>query len=260
MRPNISNCHALPWTLIIFEWPDGSGKSTQIRTLKKILEKQKKIVTVSEWKSAPVISSFMHQNEGLKKFADRILPETSLFLQMSDLLYRIEREVIPALKQWHVVLLDRWIHTLIVRGLMIGMSETQIREGLLWWRNSLYKELFDNAYTLYFTINTDESLRRLQERTVIEQKMLYGKKFSKAKYDGTILAMHFINTMIYAEDGKKMTRQDKKLFIQNTQNQIIETYKRVFQDETQSYIELDGMVSIKELSLMLRKRVVDTIF
>ena len=99
MRPNISNCHALPGTLIVFEGPDGSGKSTQIKTLKRLLEKEGKLVTVSEWKSAPVISSFMHQNEGLKKFADRILPETSVFLQAADLLYRIEREVIPALKQ-----------------------------------------------------------------------------------------------------------------------------------------------------------------
>ena len=48
MRPNISNCHALPGTLIIFEGPDGSGKSTQVRAMKKLLEKEQKIVTISE--------------------------------------------------------------------------------------------------------------------------------------------------------------------------------------------------------------------
>lgn len=257
MRPNISNCHALPGTLIVFEGPDGSGKSTQIRTLKKLLEKEKKIVTISEWKSAPVISSFLHQNESLNKFADRILPETSVFVQMADFLYRIEREVIPALKQGHVVLLDRGIQTLIVRGLMIGMSETQLREGLLWWRNSLYKELFDNAKTLYFTVETDESLRRLQERTIAETRAHMGKKFNKAKYDGTILALNFVNTLIYAPDGKKMTRHDKKQFIKDTQSQIIETYKRVFQDEMGKYLEIDAMQSRDQLSATLRKRVVD---
>lgn len=170
MRPNISNCHALPGTLIVFEGPDGSGKSTQVQALKKLLEKERKIVTVSEWKSAPVISSFLHQNESLNKFADRILPETSLFVQAADLLYRIEREVIPALKQGHIVILDRGIQTLLVRGLMVGMSETQLREGLLWWRNTIYKELFDNAKTLYFSIDATESLRRLQERTEQERR------------------------------------------------------------------------------------------
>jgi len=67
--------------------------------MKKLLEKEKKIVTVSDWKSAPVMAPFMHSNERLFKVADRILPETSLFMQAADFLYRLEREVIPALKQ-----------------------------------------------------------------------------------------------------------------------------------------------------------------
>lgn len=260
MRPNISNCHALPGTLIVFEGPDGSGKSTQVQALKKLLEKERKIVTVSEWKSAPVISSFLHQNESLNKFADRILPETSLFVQAADLLYRIEREVIPALKQGHIVILDRGIQTLIVRGLMLGMSETQLREGLLWWRNTIYKELFDNAKTIYFSVETNESLRRLQERTEQERKNHFGKKFNKAKYDGTILALHFVNTLVYAPDGKKMTRNDKKQFIKNTQENIIQTYRRVFEDEMSSYLEIDAMQTKSTMATVLKKHVVDMLF
>lgn len=178
-------------------------------------------------------------------------------MQMADFLYRIEREVIPALKQGHIVLLDRGIQTLIVRGLMIGMSDTQLRTGLLWWRNSLYKELFDNAKTLYFTVDADESLRRLQERTIAERREQLGKKFNKAKYDGTILALNFVNTLVYAPDGKKMTRHDKKVFIKDTQSQIIENYKRVFQDEVGQYLEIDAMQSKENLANTLKKRVVD---
>jgi thymidylate kinase len=40
MRPNISNCHALPGLLYIFDGPDGSGKTTQIAILEKMLKKQ----------------------------------------------------------------------------------------------------------------------------------------------------------------------------------------------------------------------------
>jgi thymidylate kinase len=91
-------------------------------------------------------------------------------MQAADLLYRIEREVIPALKQNHIVILDRGIQTLIVRGLMIGMNDTQLRTGLLWWRNTIYKELFDKAMTIFIGIDTDESLKRLQKRAIKEKR------------------------------------------------------------------------------------------
>lgn len=111
----------------------------------------------------------MMANEALKKMDERILPETGLFFQSADLLYRIEREVIPALKQNHIVIMDRGIHTLIVRGMMIGMSDTQLRTGLLWWRNSIYKELFDKAITIHITISQEESIKRIQKRALKEK-------------------------------------------------------------------------------------------
>jgi dTMP kinase len=99
MRPNISNCHALPGSLVIFEGPDGSGKSTQIQMLRKLLETEGKKVVVSSWKNCPILGEFLKENEVLRKFDERVLPETNLFLQAGDLLYRIEREVIPAMKK-----------------------------------------------------------------------------------------------------------------------------------------------------------------
>ena len=128
MRPNISNCHALPGTLIIFEGPDGSGKTTEIKVLKKLLEKEGHSVTISEWKSAPIIGDFLKMNESLKKTDERILPETNLFFQAADILYRIERHIIPALKKNHIVIMDRGMETLIVRGLMIGMNLDQLKK------------------------------------------------------------------------------------------------------------------------------------
>ena len=47
---------------------------------------------------------------------------------------------------------------------MIGMSETQLRSGLLWWRNTLYKELFDKAITIHITTSQEVSLSRIQKR------------------------------------------------------------------------------------------------
>ncbi len=255
MRPNISNCHALPGTLIIFDGADGSGKTTQIEILKKLLEKEGKKVTVSDWKSSKVIGSFLDQNEALKKTDEKILPETNLFLQAADLLYRIEREIIPALKQNHVVIMDRGLHTLIVRGLMIGMTEEQVRYGLLWWRNSIYKELFDRAITVHVGISLEESLTRLQKRAQ-EEKLSFWKKAKKTEW--TLLSLHFINLLVYAPDGKKMTREDKKLFVKNAQEKIINTYKEVFSSE-KHVISIDGNIKKNALKKSLKQSILDTI-
>jgi thymidylate kinase len=258
MRPNISNCHALPGTFIIFEGADGSGKTTQVKTLKKMLEKEGHEVTVSSWKTAPILGNFLTTNESLKKFDERILPETSLFMQSADLLYRIEREVIPAMKRGHIVILDRGLHTLIVRGLMIGMTEEQLRTGLLWWRNSIYKELFDKAHTIHITVDTETSLNRLTKRAW-KEKQKFLKKWEKDKMDGTLLALHFINTLVYAPDGKKMTRSDKKGFIRKTQSQIIDTYTSVFQSDKSKAIEIDGMQKTGDIADNLKKQVLEMI-
>lgn len=257
MRPNISNCHALPGTLVVFEWADGSWKTTQIKSLVKLLKAEWHEVTVSSWKSAPILGDFLKINDALKKSDERILPETWLFLQSADLLYRIEREIIPALKRNHIVIMDRGIHTLIVRGLMIGMSETQLRSGLLWWRNSIYKELFDKAINIYISIAPAESLKRIQARNLKEKSVTSWKW--KKKEEWTLLALHFIDTLIYAADGKKMTRDDRKSSIQKTQSQIITTYNKVFDDEPRPYIKLDGTLSLKEATRDLQWKVIDTI-
>lgn len=256
MRPNISNCHALPGTLIILEWPDGSGKSTQLALLKKLLTREGKKVTLSRWKDCPIIGEFLKENESLKKFDERILPETNLFLQAADLLYRVEREIIPALKKGHVVILDRGLQTLIVRGLMIGMTEHQLRVGLLWWRNTLYKELFDKAITVELTVWLDESLTRLKLRAMKENKAL---PKSTKKAEGSLLALDFINTLVYSPEGKKMTRNDKRQFIRKTQEGIISTYAKVFAEEKWKVIKMNGEWSLREVEQNLKKQLVDSI-
>lgn len=256
MRPNISNCHALPGTLIIFEGPDGSGKTTEIKALEKLLKKEGHLVTVSEWKSAPIIGEFLKGNEALQKSDERILPETNLFMQSADLLYRIEREIIPALKKNHIVIMDRGMETLIVRGLMLGMNIDQLKKWLLWWRNTIYKELFDRAVTVEITISLEESLKRLQKRAS-KSKTSLSKSGKKSEW--TLLALDFINNLVYSAEGKKMTRDDKKAFVRKTQATIIDTYKTVFGVKTSKVIYIDGEHTLKNIEKELQRKVVDTI-
>lgn len=77
--------------------------------------------------------------------------------------------------------------------------------------------------------------------------------------DGTLLALHFINTLVYAPDGKKMTRSDKKEFIRKTQSQIIDTYRAVFQSDKSKAIEIDGMLKTRDISENLKRQVLEMI-
>ena len=77
--------------------------------------------------------------------------------------------------------------------------------------------------------------------------------------DGTLLTLHFINTLVYAPDGKKMTRSDKKEFIRTTQSQIIDSYANVFQSDKTKAIEIDGMQKTKDIAENLKKQVLEMI-
>ena len=55
---------------------------------------------------------------------------------------------------------------------MLGMSEHQLRDGLLWWKNTIYHELFDKSTTIELTISLDESLKRLKRRAMKENTSL----------------------------------------------------------------------------------------
>lgn len=216
MRPNITHVNDFSGKLFILEGADGAGKSSQAKQLKKILKDEGLSVVISGWKTAPIIGEFLKSNEMMK--AEMIItPEANLFLQAADLLYRIEREVIPALMAGKVVILDRGVETLIVRGMMIGMSEMQLKTGLLWFRNSVYKELFDRAEMIFIDTSLDISMERLKERA----------EENKHEEGGTLLSMHRINNLVYSMKGDPLTKADKRRMMIATQKQVIESYRAV---------------------------------
>lgn len=135
------------------------------------------------------------------------------------------------------------------------MTEHQLKHGLLWWRNSIYKELFDKAITIQLTIGLEESLLRLKNRAMNDKHIPNEVK----KSEGTLLALEFINNLVYSSEGKKMTRNDKKAFIRKTQESIINTYLSTFDAESAKHITISGETSISELEKQLQRQVVDTI-
>jgi len=51
------------------------------------------------------------------------------------------------------------------------MPQIQIEKGILWWKNTIYKELFEKAMTIYMTVDGKTSLERLRRRARSEMKV-----------------------------------------------------------------------------------------
>ena len=102
-----------PWTLIIVEWSDGSGKSTQLLIAKNLLESSGFFCVHSVWNSSLKIHEMQKQ---LKK-KDLNMP-AAVFdtIYASDFIERYLTEMRGALKAGMVVLCDRYMYTALARG------------------------------------------------------------------------------------------------------------------------------------------------
>jgi thymidylate kinase len=99
-----------------------------------------------------------------------VTPESHLLLQVADMLYQIERKVIPHLVKGHIVIMDRALPTIVIRGLTLGHTLQQLENGLLWFANSIYRELFQKATTIFLSVNAKKTLTNIAKRAVKEDE------------------------------------------------------------------------------------------
>lgn len=104
--------------LIVFEGIDGAGKSTQINELMSYL-KNKNIST----KKCSFKQSSIVYHSILKGKWENYDPYTSLLLNLASITDTLAREIIPALKRGKVVLMDRYVYSLLVRAKVRGVND-----------------------------------------------------------------------------------------------------------------------------------------
>lgn len=224
--PNFSRISEFPGRLIIFEWSDGSGKSTQARKVRTWLRNQGEIGVIVNWKDAPYFRDFFVTSD-TSTIDEGMTPEAHLFLQVADFLYQIEKKVIPNLLKGHTVIMDRAVPTIIIRWLSIGYSLDQLKNGLLWTKNTIYKDLFEKATTVYFDVNARNTLERIKKRS--------GKKWESG--EGTLLSFQMINNMKYLPDGEKLTKRSKRKLVEKLQETYITSYGHYFSHHPHIHID-----------------------
>ena len=114
---------SLPGKLIVLEGTDGVGRSTQVALLKEWLESEGYAVSATGLKRGKLAGKGIQQAMQGHTVADTTM---NLFYA-TDMVDRLERDILPALRAGFVVLTDRYIYSVIARALVRGGDPVWIR-------------------------------------------------------------------------------------------------------------------------------------
>jgi dTMP kinase len=135
--------------LIAFEGPDGSGKTTQRKLLKRWLQSEDHDVVSTRWASSSLVKPLLKARKRIRTLS---VEEYSL-LHAVDFRHRLETSILPALWSGKTVLADRYLFTALARDAARGLD--------LDWLLNAYAPLLWPDLVLYFSMTPEESRRRV---------------------------------------------------------------------------------------------------
>lgn len=118
-----SRREVLPGRLIVIEGTDGVGRTTQMNLLRPWLESSGYAVIDSEMTRSELAGNGLKQ----AKEGNTLGPITLNLFYATDFVDRFENQILPALRAGFVVLIDRYIYSLMARALVRGADPHWIR-------------------------------------------------------------------------------------------------------------------------------------
>jgi dTMP kinase len=201
--------------LIVIEGMDGSGRSTQIALLQEWLESEGFAVQTSGLRRSNLVGRDI--DELLAKNAVTRL--TLALMYGTDFFDQLEHRIIPALRSGAVVLADRYIFTLIARGVVRGINRD--------YMSGLYAMALRPRLTFWLNVRPETA---------------FGREFKKAQ------------AISYWEAGRDMSlSHDLYWSFVRYQTMI----KREFEvmAKKSGFVELDGEASVSLVNKQLRQRI-----
>ena len=110
--------------LIVIEGPDAVGRSTQIARLRQWLEQEGHAVLDSGMARSALAGKGIQQ----AKEGNTLQPITMTLFYTTDFADRLENEIIPALRAGFVVLIDRYIFSIMARAIARGEDRRWIEQ------------------------------------------------------------------------------------------------------------------------------------
>ena len=202
-------------TLVVIEGMDGSGRSTQITLLQEWLESEGFAVQTSGLRRSNLVGRDIDQL--LAKNAVTRL--TLALMYATDFFDQVEHRILPALRSGTVVLADRFIFTLITRGVVRGINRD--------YMSGLYAMALRPHLTFWLNVRPETA---------------FGREFKKAQ------------AISYWEAGRDMSLSHDLYWSFIRYQTMI---KREFEvmAKRHNFIELDGEASVSKVNKELRHRI-----
>jgi len=176
---------------VVIEGIDGSGKTTVIKVLKKILERRKYKVKVTKEPTNGLVGRAIY--EYIRKESKRdLIIEALLFA--ADRRWHNLKIIIPSLDIYDFVISDRYIFS----SLAYQTVDDVVDEGFI---NEINKNIIMPNIAFFIDVPPEVSLRRLKRRLNIFEELGYLRKVYK-KYKEIVE-----REMLIAVDGNKKPRE-----------------------------------------------------
>lgn len=201
--------------LIVIEGMDGSGRSTQIALLQEWLESEGFAVQTSGLRRSNLVGRDI--DELLAKNAATRL--TLALMYATDFFDQMEHRILPALRSGTIVLADRFIFTLIARGVVRGINRD--------YMSGLYAMALRPHLTFWLNVRPETA---------------FGREFKKAQ------------AISYWEAGRDMSLSHDLYWSFIRYQTMI---KREFEvmAKKNAFLELDGEASVPAVNKQLRQRI-----
>jgi dTMP kinase len=203
--------------LIVIEGMDGSGRSTQITLLQEWLESEGFAVQTSGLRRSNLVGRDI--DELLAKNAVTRL--TLALMYATDFFDQLEHRILPALRSGAVVLADRYIFTLIGRGVVRGINRD--------YMNGLYAMALRPHLTFWLNVRPETA---------------FGREFKKAQ------------AISCWEAGRDMSLSHD-LYWSFVRYQTMIQREFEVTAKKQDFIEMDGEASVSAVNKLLRQRIAE---
>src|SRR5215471_16753292 len=118
------DCSELQGKLIVIEGPDAVGRTTQVTQLRQWLEQEGHAVLDTGMARSALAGKGIKEAKG----GNTLGPITMTLFYTTDFADRLENEIIPALRAGFVVLIDRYIFSIMARAIARGEDRRWIEQ------------------------------------------------------------------------------------------------------------------------------------